>query len=79
MEPIEDLANELRMGGEYELVCGDASVLADELQVRREVVVPTGGVDVALAQKSLRGVLPPEENKLCHDSGKLYLQTFSDS
>ena len=63
MEPIEDLTNELRMGGEYELVCGDAAILADELQVGREVVVPTGGVDVALAQKGLRRVLLPEENK----------------
>ena len=53
MEPIEDLTNELRMRGENELVCRDAAILADELQVCCEVVVPTG-VDITLAQEGLR-------------------------
>ena len=42
-------------------MCGHAAVLADELQVGREVVVAAGRVDVALAQEGLRGVLLPEE------------------
>ena len=43
------------------MMCGHAAVLADELQVGREVVVAAGRVDVALAQEGLRGVLLPEE------------------
>ena len=53
-------------------MCSNAAILADELQVGREVVVPAGRVDVALAQKGLRRVLLSEENKLSHDSGKLF-------
>ena len=54
MEPVQNLTNELRMGGEYELMCRHAAILADELQIRREVVVPAGSVDVALTQEGLR-------------------------
>ena len=61
-------------------MCGHAAVLADELQVGREVVVAAGRVDVALAQEGLRGVLLPEnENSYCNDRWKFFLQTFSDS
>ena len=54
MEPVQNLMNELRMGGEDELMGRHAAILADELQIRCEVVVPAGSVDVALTQEGLR-------------------------
>ena len=54
MEPVKNLMNKLRMGGEDELMGRHAAILADELQIRREVVVPAGSVDVALTQEGLR-------------------------
>ena len=62
------------------MMCGHAAVLADELQVGREVVVAAGRVDVALAQEGLRGVLLPEERIVAAmTGGNFFLQTFLDS